>query len=54
MEKVEKVIELDGKFYCRHFGVICEKNEIENSIGYIEAMEDEVGTDNYQILEKEL
>lgn len=50
VKRVEKIVELNGKFYCEYFGMICERTETANCIHYIEVMNKELEKKIYKLL----
>jgi len=50
VERVEKLVELNGKMYCLKFGMICEKSETENFFHYIEVVNVELLKVLYELL----
>jgi hypothetical protein len=50
VERVEKIVELNGNMFCFFCGMICEKSFGETTVHYIEVVNEELLKTVYELL----
>jgi hypothetical protein len=50
VERVEKIVELNGRKYCVFCGMICEKSFGETTVHYIEVVDEKLLKEVYELL----